>query len=164
MKKYYTHIVSFVLVLVLCLSIYNMYDCFHTSLGIWITLGTILSTLVFFGLSFLTEKHKIIGGILVMACLMGHVQLYLIYSQKGAVETHETFLEWLLTKGGETEGSTMYMWVAYFFFASFFSVTVYYFSNVLYRMFFLTLACLIPAVVYLKVMEDMDKVFFILIA
>lgn len=163
MKKYSSHIVSFFLTLTLCFSIYSIYDCFRSPEGVLIGACTVLSVAVYFALCYFTEKHRIIGGFTVLVFLFIHVQLYLSYSTTGYMNTKETFLEWLLTKGGESGDST-YLWVVYFFFASFFSVTIYYFSNTLYRMFFLTLISLIPAVVYVKVLTDMDNVFLILIA
>ena len=163
-KKYSTQFVSFLLTLILCFSIYSIYSCFYSGLGVMICLATILSTTIFFLVCFYTEKHKYIGGFLVMILLSVHVSLYLYVCRVGFIQTRGSFLEWLLTKGGENQEGSVYLWAACFFFSSFFSVTIYYFSNALYRMFFLTLASLIPAVVYLKVLEEMNNVFLILIA
>ena len=157
-KKYSTQFVSFLLTLILCFSIYSIYSCFYSGLGVMICLATILSTTIFFLVCFYTEKHKYIGGFLVMILLSVHVSLYLYVCRVGFIQTRGSFLEWLLTKGGENQEGSVYLWAACFFFSSFFSVTIYYFSNALYRMFFLTLASLIPAVVYLKVLEEMNNV------
>lgn len=161
MKKYATPFFSLLLSLTLCFSIYSLYDCFSSGLGGLLCFLTVITTFAFFVLCYFTERHRIIGGIAITVTLFLCLQLYRLSAMQGYYAYQQSFIEWLLTKGGDTDG-TYYLWTLYIFFTAFFSFTVYYFSNVLYRMFFLTLASLIPAVLYLKVLEEMDNVYLIL--
>lgn len=161
MKKYATQFFSLLLSLTLCFSIYSLYDCFSSGLGGLLSFLTVITTFAFFALCYFTERHRIIGGIAITVTLFLCLQLYRLSAMQGYYAYQQSFIEWLLTKGSDTDG-TYYLWTLYIFFTAFFSFTVYYFSNVLYRMFFLTLASLIPAVLYLKVLEEMDNVYLVL--
>ncbi|MCM1569717.1 MAG: transglutaminase-like domain-containing protein [Roseburia sp.] len=162
MKKYSTQILSLLLSLTLSFSVYSIYDGFSSGLGILLGALTVITTLALFGLCYFTERHRFLGGCAIIGILYFCLQLYRFFSMRGYYAYGQSFIEWLLTKGGEAEG-TYYLWTLYIFFTTFFSFTVYYFSNVLYRMFFLTVVSLIPAVIYLKVLAEMDNVFLVMI-
>lgn len=162
MKKYTTQCLSLLLSLTLSFSMYVIYDCFSSGFGVLIGILTVLTTFGLFALFYFTERHRIVGGIAIIVVLFLCLQLYRTFAMRGYYAYGQSFIEWLLTKGSESEG-TYYLWTLYIFFTTFFSITIYYFSNTLYRMFFLTVVSLIPAVLYLKVLSEMDNVFLILI-
>ena len=161
MKKYMTHFLSLALTLVLCFSQYAIFDCFSTGLGRVIGFLTVITATAFQLLCYFAEKHRIVGGILIGLALLLCFRLYSTFTMSAYSLYGLTFNEWLLTRGSEAEGA-YYMWAMYLFFTTFFSVVIYYFSVVLYRMFFLLMASLVPAVLYLKVMSDMDNVWLVL--
>lgn len=163
MKKYMTHFLSLLLVLTLCFSVYFVYDSFSSSIGFLMGGVTVLTVLFLFGLCYYTERHRIIGGIVITITLMCCYWIHRMNSISSYYQYGQNFTEWLLSRGSDIEG-TNYLWSLYIIFSVFFSYTVYYFSNVLYRMFFLTLVSLIPAVLYVKVLSEMNNVFLILTA
>lgn len=161
MKKYTTHFLSLALTLTLCFSVYAIYDCFSSGVGRIIGLLTVITAVLLQLLCYFTEKHRVIGGIFLGLALLLCYELYRTLSMSAYSLYGLIFNEWLLTRGSEVEGA-YYMWAMYLFFTAFFSVVIYYFAVVLYRMFFLLLASLVPAVLYLKVMSDMDNVYLVL--
>lgn len=163
MKKYMTHFLSLLLALTLCFSVYFVYDSFSSSVGFLMGGVTVLTVLFLFGLCYYTERHRIIGGIVITITLMCCFWIHRMNSISSYYQYGQNFTEWLLSRGSDIEG-TNYLWSLYIIFSVFFSYTVYYFSNVLYRMFFLTLVSLIPAVLYVKVLSEMNNVFLILTA
>lgn len=163
MKKYSTHFLSLLLTLTLCFSVYSVYDGFSSSVGFLVGVATVLTVLLLFGLCYYTERHRLIGGIVITITLICCYWIQRLNSISSYYRYGQSFIEWLLSKGSEIEG-TNYLWSLYIIFCVFFSYTVYYFSNVLYRMFFLTLVSLIPAVLYVKVLSEMDNVFLVLTA
>lgn len=163
MKKYLTHFLSLLLTLTLCFSVYSVYDGFSSSVGFLVGIVTVLTVPLLFGLCYYTERHRLIGGIVITITLICCYWIHRLNSISSYYRYGQSFIEWLLSRGSEIEG-TNYLWSLYIIFAFFFSYTVYYFSNVLYRMFFLTLVSLIPAVLYVKVLSEMNNVFLVLTA
>lgn len=163
MKKYMTHFLSLLLALTLCFSVYFVYDSFSSGVGFLMGGVTVLTVLFLFGLCYYAERHRIIGGIVITITLMCCYWIHRMNSISSYYQYGQNFTEWLLSRGSDIEG-TNYLWSLYIIFSVFFSYTVYYFSNVLYRMFFLTLVSLIPAVLYVKVLSEMNNVFLILTA
>lgn len=161
MKKYLTHFLSLLLVLTLCFSVYSIYDGFSSGVGFLVGGVTVLTVLFLFVLCYYTERHRLIGGIVITITLICCYWAQRLNSITSYYRYGQSFIEWLLSRGSEIEG-TNYLWSLYFIFTVFFSYTVYYFSNVLYRMLFLTLVSLIPAVLYVKVLSEMNNVFLIL--
>lgn len=161
MKKYVTPVLSLLLALTLCFSVYSVYDGFSSSAGFLVGAVTILTVLFLFGLCRYTEKHRLIGGALIVITLLCCFWIFRLTAISSYYRYGQSFIEWLLSRGSEVEGAG-YLWTLYVLFTAFFSFTVYYFSNVLYRMFFLTLVSLIPAVLYVKVLSEMDNVFLVL--
>lgn len=161
MKKHMTHILSLLLTLTLCFSVYSIYDSFSSSVGFLMGAVTVLTVLFLFGLCYYTERHRLIGGTVIAITLVCCYWIHRLNSISSYYRYGQIFGQWLLSRGSEIEG-TNYLWSLYVIFAIFFSYTVYYFSNVLYRMFFLTLVSLIPAVLYVKVLSEMNNVFLVL--
>jgi transglutaminase-like putative cysteine protease len=72
------------------------------------------------------------------------------------------FMQCLLT--GEAEDKNRFLIALLTIFPIFFSTTVYYMSNVAYRISYLTLISIIPCVLYVKIAYDMDNAYIALIA
>ncbi|MGN0402072.1 MAG: transglutaminase family protein [Acetatifactor sp.] len=161
MKKYTTHLLSLALTLTLCFSMYVIYDCFSSGVGKVIGFLTVITAVLLYALCYYTERHRLVGGIIMAVTLFVCYEVYSAISVSAYSLYGQLFNEWLLTRGSEVDGA-YYMWALYLFFTTFFSVVIYYFSVVLYRMFFLLLASLVPAVLYLKVMSEMDNVYLVL--
>ena len=155
---------AYTLVLSLCISIYVVYDSFHGMTAYVLIPATFLICAAYFFLCAFVERHHVVGTMVfcIISVIVG--RLVLFFTRYGSLSRQVSFREWLLTKGSDVEGATTYLITLFLFFTFFFSVTVYYFSKVLYRMFFLTLISLIPCVLYVKVMAEINNVSLLLIA
>lgn len=152
----------FALVQVMMAAVFSVYEC-PVPMPV-VLLGSCVLAAFSFALCRFTEKHRRIGGLLITVILMGvYVELqYLVWG--GYRVNHIFFQQWALTAGSETTDSTYFLWAMFLGGSVFFSVTIYYFARVLYRISFLTLISLLPCVLYAKVMTDIDNVYLILLA
>lgn len=155
---------AYALVLTLCFSLFVIYDAFSGTAALFLIPGTLLICAAYFFLCAFVEKHRFIGSVLFGFVLFIVVRLFIFFSRYGMSAYQAVFLEWMLTKGSNAEGAVFFLISLFLFFTFFFSVTVYYFSKILYRMFFLTLISLIPCVLYVKVMSEINNVSLVLIA
>lgn len=155
---------AYALVLSLCISIYVVYDSFRGMTAYLLIPATFLLCATYFALCAFVERHHVIGTVVFCIIAMIVARLFIFFTRYGSHSSQVSFLEWLLTKGSDVEGAFPYLVALFLFFTFFFSVTVYYFSKVLYRMFFLTLLSLIPCVLYVKVMAEINNVSLVLIA
>ncbi len=155
---------AYALVLTLCFSLFVIYDAFSGTAALFLIPGTLLICAAYFFLCGFVEKHKLIGSVLFGFVLFIVIRLFMFFSRYGMSAYQAVFLEWMLTRGSNAEGAVFFLISLFLFFTFFFSVTVYYFSKVLYRMFFLTLISLIPCVLYVKVMSEINNVSLVLIA
>lgn len=155
---------AYALVLTLCFSLFVIYDAFSGTAALFLIPGTLLICAAYFFLCAFVEKHRFIGSVLFGFVFFIVVRLFMFFSRYGMSAYQAIFLEWMLTKGSNAEGAVFFLISLFLFFTFFFSVTVYYFSKVLYRMFFLTLISLIPCVLYVKVMSEINNVSLVLIA
>lgn len=155
---------AYALVLTLCFSLFVIYDAFSGTAALFLIPGTLLICAAYFFLCAFVEKHRFIGSVLFGFMFFIVVRLFIFFSRYGMSAYQAIFLEWMLTKGSNAEGAVFFLISLFLFFTFFFSVTVYYFSKVLYRMFFLTLISLIPCVLYVKVMSEINNVNLVLIA
>jgi hypothetical protein len=71
-------------------------------------------------------------------------------------------MQWLLTGESEDERSCIIALLTVF--PIFFAMSIYYFSNVMYRMGYLTLISLMPCVIYVKIVSEPDNIYLVLIA
>lgn len=164
LSKHKTECGAYALVLTLCFSLFVIYDAFSGTAALFLIPGTLLICAAYFFLCAFVEKHRFIGSVLFGFVFFIVVRLFMFFSRYGMSAYQAIFLEWMLTKGSNAEGAVFFLISLFLFFTFFFSVTVYYFSKVLYRMFFLTLISLIPCVLYVKVMSEINNVNLVLIA
>lgn len=158
-KKHCRLILPFLLTVVLSLSLYSIYMIQFFSL--W-TLAIIGVTAAVFALCEFVNKHHFIGGIIFTITVFAALRLFigLVFG----VDYGESFQRWFLTGSEQVSTKFEYLLALLISLIPFFGVAVYYFSNVLYRMSFLTLVSLIPCAVYVKVLSEIDNVFICLIA
>lgn len=152
-------LVPFALSVVLSLAVYSVYSVRFFSF--W-TLAVILINAAMFVLCRFTDKHNVIGGIIITVLTFNLLRafLMLIFGRDWGM----SFQQWFLTGADKVETQFEYLLSFCVSFVPFFAVTVYYFSCVLYRMSFLTLVSIIPCALSVKVLTEIDNVFITLIA
>ena len=152
-------LMPFALSVVLSLAVFSIYSV--KILSIW-TLAVILINAAMFVLCRFTDKHNVIGGIIITVLTFNLLRLFLmlIFGRDWGM----SFQQWFLTGADKVETQFEYLLAFCVSFVPFFAVTVYYFSCVLYRMSFLTLVSIIPCALSVKVLAEIDNVFITLIA
>lgn len=152
-------VLPFILSVVLSSALYSVYGVGVFS--VW-TLLIIAVNAVFFAYCKFIDKHRIIGGVTFV--LVVFIMLFLFLIMIAGNDFGMTFQQWFLTGAEKVETRTSYLIALAVSFVPFFSVVVFYFTEILYRMSFLTLISLIPCAVYVKVLSDIDDVYIAIIA
>lgn len=158
-KKNTRKILPFLLTVSLSLSLFSIYQISFFS--VW-TLAIILVSAVMFLFCDFINDHHFIGGtaltVVIMLALFTFIRLALGH------DLGQSFQTWFLTGADQVSTSTEFLLAFMVSFVPFFAVVIYYFTLVLYRMSFLTLICLIPCSVSVKVLTDIDNVYISVIA
>lgn len=158
-KSHMREVIPFVLSAVLSLAVFSVYSVPLFSL--W-SAGILLVTAVMFLICRFTDKNHFAGGavIVVMALFLLRTFIVLVLGNDFGLG----FQQWFLTGAENAETQFDYLLALLISFVPFFSLTVYYFSCVLYRMSFLTLVSLIPCALSVKVLTEINNVYVALIA
>ena len=159
LEKKHTLILPFLLTAVLGVSLYSIYSV--NVLSLW-TAGVVFVTLAVFALCEFINKHHLIGGVIFTLLLFFDLRIF--FSLVFGNDWGESFQRWFLTGAEQVTTRTEHLLALLISLVPFFGVVVYYFTNILYRMSFLTLASLIPCAVSVKVLSEIDNVYVCLIA
>lgn len=158
-KKHFKLVLPFILSAVLGTALFSVYSVPLFSLWTPAVIG--VCALMFVFCEFI-NKHRFAGGVMfviaVMLVFSAFIRL-IMGSDYG-----ETFQQWFLTGAEQVSTRFEFLLALLISFVPFFAVVVYYFTNILYRMSFLTLVSLIPCAVYVKVLSEIDNVYICLIA
>ncbi|MCR5487512.1 MAG: transglutaminase-like domain-containing protein [Lachnospiraceae bacterium] len=110
------------------------------------------------------DRHRLLGTLLLIPSFFLLGFLLRLFLTAGSQQTGMGFREWMLTRGEDAGFSIMYVCGLILGAGFFFSITVYYFTMVQYRISFLALLGLMPCVLYAKVIADIDNVCLLIIA
>lgn len=159
-ERYRELILPFLLSCTLSLSVYAIYDS-TVPYGFWLIPIAVENILLFAFCGFI-KKHNFIGGVLMGVLVL--VCMRLFFGLIAGNDYGFTFQRWLLTGSEQVDTRAEYLLSLMISFVPFFSVVVYYFTDVLYRMMFLTLLSLVPCTLYVKVLSDINTVYLSIIA
>lgn len=144
---------SYFLALLLSISVFSVFNV--PIISVWTLLQTVVCAGCF-AICFYVNRHRVIGTMLMTVLVMALLSIYariVFHGDYGITYTH-----WFLSGGESVDSSIEYLLSLVVVFTVFFSVVVYYFSNVLYRTSFLMLVSLIPFLIHVKVMHDINMV------
>lgn len=144
---------SYFLALLLSTSVFSVFNV--PIVSVWTLLQAVVCAGCF-AICFYVNRHRVIGTMLMMVLVMALLSIYariVFYGDYGITYTH-----WFLSGGESVYSSVEYLLSLVVVFTVFFSVVVYYFANVLYRTSFLMLVSLIPFLIHVKVMHDINMV------
>lgn len=159
LKRCQREIIPYILASVLSLAVFSVYSVPFFSL--W-TLAVFIVTAVMFAIGRFTDKHHFAGGIIIT--ILAVVLLRLFIGLILGNDWGDGFQKWFLTGADEADTQLDYLLALIVSFVPFFSLTVYYFSCILYRMSFLTLVSIIPFALSVKVLTEINNVYVALIA
>lgn len=150
-------LVPFLLALV---SSFNVFYAFKVPLfSVW-TLLQIIVSIGIFALCEFVKKHRFIGGLAVTVLIVGILFVYMRIVF--AVDWGRTYMYWFMSGGDSIETTFTYLLSLLMVFTVFFSMVIYYFTEILYRTSFLMLVSLIPFVVHVKLMHKMELTYAVI--
>ncbi len=150
--------VPFILSMLLSTMIFSVFEV--PVLSLWTVLQLVFCT-VSFALGECARKNKILGGMLITVFVF--VMLSAAARMAFGGRNLLNYMHWFLSGGESVETQLTYLCSVLFVFTPFFALVVYYFIRILYRTSFLMLVSLIPAVLHVKVMQDIPMVPVVLI-
>lgn len=128
-----------------------MFSVFDIPFLSWWTVAQALLALGIVVYCEIIKDHKIIGTLLTTLLIFGLIQ----YAAKQAFGNGLLdYMHWFMSGGESIKNTTEYLTSILLIFTPFFAMVVYYFVRILYRTSFLMLVSLMPFVVYVKVMLD----------
>lgn len=160
LDRYKRLILPFLLSCVLSLSVYDIYRS-DIPTFVWLIPIAALNIGLFAFCGFV-KKHNFIGGALMGVVILAAMKIFFDLISGG--DYGLTFQRWLLTGSEKVSTRAEYLVALMISFVPFFSVVVYYFTDVLYRMMFLTLLSIVPCALYVKVLSEIDTIYLSLIA
>ncbi len=143
--------VPFLLALV---SSVNVFYAFKVPIFSYWTLLQIIVAIGIFALCDYVKKHRFIGGMIITILIVAILYIYMRIVF--AVDWGRTYMYWFMSGGDSIETTFVYLLSLLMVFTVFFSMVIYYFTQVLYRTSFLMLVSLIPFVVHVKLMHKME--------
>lgn len=149
----------FVLSVVLSSAVFSIYGI--SVISLW-TLAIILICGVVFVLCEFVNIYR--GSSRIYLTLIILIDVLLFIHLLGGNVYRKEFLQWFFEAGSGITVRLDFLLALLAGFPVFFSLTVYYFTNIQYRMSFLTLLSLFPCVLYVKVIAEINNVYLIIIA
>lgn len=146
-------VIPYLLALLLSMSFFGVFDI--PAVSFW----TLCQALVCGGVFVLCEyvkKHRVIGTMLVTVLVMSLLSLSakIVFAREYGLD----YMHWFLSGGESVDTTVPYLLTLLMVFTVFFAMVIYYFIRIQYRTSFLMLVSLIPLIVSVKVMQDIDMV------
>ena len=146
-------IIPYLLAVLLSVSVFGVFKVPALS---WWTVGQMLVGAAMIGFCEFVQRHRLLGTLLIVVGGVG--DLFTILRLIGSGGSVLNYTYWFVSGGDEIESTFAYLLTLILLFTVFFAMVVYYFNRVLYRTSFLMLVSLIPFVIYVKVMLDINMV------
>ncbi len=152
-----TLILPFLLSMMLSITMFSVFAIPFRSL--W-TVVQLLVCIMLTGFCEFTRRHRTIGGLLMSLFVLADLFVAIRLVFGGGVLN---YFYWFVSGGSEFDTNFGFLMTLVLIFTVFFTLVVFYFCNVLYRTSFLMLVSLIPFVVYVKVMLDINMLHVVFI-
>ncbi len=146
-------VIHYLLALLLSVSVFGV---FKVPVLSWWTVGQACVCAAVIVFCEFVRIHRFIGTLLIVAGGVG--DLFVTLRLIGSSGNILTYMYWFVSGGDDIESTFAYLMTLILIFTVFFAMVVYYFNRILYRTSFLMLVSLIPFVIYVKVMLDIDMV------
>lgn len=146
-------LLPYLLALLLSISVFGVFEVPVIS---FFTIVQMLSCALVISFCEYVNNHRFIGTLLSIVLVMA--DLYLAARLAFGGEGSLTYMHWFISGGESVESTPAYLLTLILIFTFFFTVVVYYFIRVRYRTSFLMLVSLLPFVIYVKVMQEVNMV------
>jgi len=138
----------------------NVFYAFKVPVFSYWTLLQIIVSIGVFTLCDFVKKHRFVGGAIISLLIMGI--LYAFMQIVFGKDWGRTYMYWFMSGGDSIETTYLYLLSLLMTFTVFFSMVIYYFTQVLYRTSFLMLVSLIPFVVHVKLIHKIEVAFAVI--
>lgn len=141
-------IVSFMLVFVLSITVFSIFDI--SPISYWTVIQLVVCVLIL-ALCEFSKKNKLLGTVIITVLTIG-----LLFTFMNITRTGEGYTKWFMSGGELIENTSVYLMSLVLVFTVFFSMVIYYYTQIRYRTSVLLLTSIIPFVIYVKVMKDIE--------
>lgn len=135
----------------------NVFYAFDIPLLSWWSVAQFAVCVGIFILCEFVRTHRFIGGTFISLLIVGILYMYIRIVFMADWGT--TYMHWFMSGGDSVPNSFAYLFSILLVFTTFFAMVVYYFSRALYRTSFLMLVSLIPFIVHVKLMHEMNMTY-----
>lgn len=146
--------VPFLLAFLLSANVFYAFDI--PLLSGW-TVAQLVVCVGIFALCEFVKKHRFIGGAFISILIVGILYIYIRIVF--LVDWGTTYMYWFMSGGDSIPTTLTYLLSILLVFTTFFAMVVYYFTQALYRTSFLMLVSLIPFIVHVKLMHEMNMTY-----
>lgn len=141
-------VVPYVLALVLSIT---LFDAFRIEIfSFWTVIQAVVCAAIF-GLCTFVKKHKVIGGLMIAVLVVVVLSSFMRISRFGS-----QYLQWFMSGGDAVDNTSLYLTSLVLIFTILFSMVVYYYTQIKYRTSAMLLISLMPFVVYVKIIREID--------
>ena len=144
-------LLPYLLALILSITVFAAFDIPLLSHWTLIQAGVCAAC---FALCSFTQKHKVAGGLITTSLM---VLLLYLFSRIAFMDPF--YLQWFMSGGDVVRNTTYYLASLVLVLTVFFSMVIYFYTQVLYRTSALLLTSLIPFVVYVKIIRDIEIIY-----
>lgn len=135
----------------------NVFYAFDVPLLSWWTIAQFIVCVAVFALCEFVKKHRFVGGAFISILIVGILYMYIRIVF--LVDWGTTYMHWFMSGGDSVPTTLTYLLSILLVFTTFFAMVVYYFTQALYRTSFLMLVSLIPFIVHVKLMHEMNMTY-----
>lgn len=135
----------------------NVFYAFDVPLLSWWTVAQLIVCAGIFALCEFVKKHRFVGGAFISILIVGILYMYIRIVF--LVDWGTTYMHWFMSGGDSVPTTLTYLLSLLLVFTTFFAMVVYYFTQALYRTSFLMLVSLIPFIVHVKLMHEMNMTY-----
>ncbi len=164
LKKYIVHnqviVYAYFLAVAVSMTVYDLYGI--KLLSLW-TAGVMAVCAITFVFSNYCNSHRDKATLYVILLVLADILLFKTIAFGGDKKPLE-FLQWLFLEGEINSYNIRFLLALLVILPPFLSFVIFYFSNVMYRMMYLTLVSVIPVALYVKVVAEIDNFYLVLIA
>ena len=135
----------------------NVFYAFDVPLLSGWTVAQLFVCVGMFSLCEFVSRHRFIGGTFISVLIVGILYMYMRIVFMADWGT--TYMYWFMSGGDSIPTTLTYLLSILLVFTTFFAMVIYYFSRALYRTSFLMLVSLIPFIVHVKLMHEMNMTY-----
>lgn len=111
-----------------------------------------------FALCTFVKKHKVIGGLMITVLVVS-----VLSSFTRIIRYEPQYLQWFMSGGDVVPNMTAYLTTLVLIFTVLFSMVIYYYTQVKYRTSAMLLISILPFVVYVKIIREIEIVYVMLV-